>query len=43
MKLSSMGVPFEADLETRGGGHSWDYFNHMAGEALEFVARHLGK
>jgi pimeloyl-ACP methyl ester carboxylesterase len=43
MKLSSMGVPFEADLETRAGGHSWDYFNHMAARAVEFVAVHLDK
>lgn len=43
MKLSSMGVPFESDLETRAGGHSWDYFDQMAARALEFVATHLEK
>jgi S-formylglutathione hydrolase len=36
-KLAALGVPHEADLETRAGGHSWDYFNHMAGRAVRFV------
>ena len=33
-KLSALGIPHEVDLTTRAGGHSWDYFNHMA-ERLE--------
>jgi len=41
MKLSSSGIAFEADLETRGGGHSWDYFNHMAPAVVKFVAQGL--
>ncbi|MFN0051830.1 MAG: alpha/beta hydrolase-fold protein [Planctomycetales bacterium] len=36
-KLSSTGIPFEADLQTRHGGHSWDYFNHMAPRVVQFV------
>jgi len=43
MKLSSMGIPFEADLETRAGGHSWDYFNRMAERAIQFIAENLEK
>lgn len=41
MKLSSMGLPFEVDLQTSAGGHSWDYFNHMAERAVTFVAQRL--
>ena len=41
MKLSSSGVLFEADLETSAGGHSWDYFNHMAERMIGFVAERL--
>ena len=41
MKLSSMGIPFEADLETRAGGHTWDYFEHMAPRVIEFVAERI--
>jgi S-formylglutathione hydrolase len=36
-KLSALGVPHEADLETRAGGHSWQYFDHMAERAERFV------
>lgn len=36
-KLYSTGIPFERDFETRHGGHSWDYFNHVAPRALQFV------
>ncbi|MDA7977742.1 MAG: esterase family protein [Pirellulales bacterium] len=41
MKLSSMGVPYECDLETSAGGHGWDYYNQMFAPALEFVVRGL--
>lgn len=41
MKLSSIGIPFESDLATSAGGHSWDYFNRMARPVLEFVAERL--
>jgi len=40
-KLSSSGIPYERDLETRAGGHSWDYFNHMAGETMKFLHERL--
>jgi S-formylglutathione hydrolase len=36
-KLGALGVPHEADLTTRAGGHSWDYFNHQAERALRFL------
>jgi S-formylglutathione hydrolase len=40
-KLGALGVPHEIDFTTRAGGHSWDYFNHMAERALRFVHRAL--
>jgi S-formylglutathione hydrolase len=40
-KLNALGVPHEADLETRAGGHSWDYVDHMAGRALRFLVSGL--
>lgn len=36
-KLSALGIPHECDLTTRAGGHSWDYFNHMAERVERFV------
>ena len=41
MKLSSMGIPFERDLSTTAGGHTWTYFKHMAQPTLAFIANHL--
>jgi len=41
MKLFSLGVPFECDLETSAGGHSWEYFDHMADAAVGFLAERL--
>lgn len=41
MKLASLGIPFEADLETRAGGHGFTYYNHMAQRAVEFLADRL--
>jgi S-formylglutathione hydrolase len=41
MKLSSIGIPFERDLTTAGGGHSWTYFERMAAPALGFLATSL--
>lgn len=40
-KLSSMGIPFESDLVTSAGGHSWEYFRAMAGRCVEFLAQHV--
>jgi S-formylglutathione hydrolase len=42
-KLSALGVAHEADLTTRAGGHSWAYFDHMAGRAVRFVHAGLGQ
>jgi pimeloyl-ACP methyl ester carboxylesterase len=36
-KLSSTGIPFESDFETRHGGQSWDYINHVASRVMQFV------
>jgi S-formylglutathione hydrolase FrmB len=41
MKLSSLGVPFECDLETTGGGHSFEYASRMAERAVGFIAKRL--
>jgi S-formylglutathione hydrolase FrmB len=41
MKLASLGVPFECDLETDAGGHSFAYASHMAPRAIEFIAKKL--
>lgn len=43
MKLSSTGIPFESDLTTRNGGHTWEYFNHLAARVVGFVANGLEK
>ena len=43
MKLSSSGILHERDLETSGGGHSWDYFNRMAEKSLNHIADSLRK
>lgn len=40
-KLASSGVPYESDLTTSNGGHSWDYFNTMAEKVMDFVADRL--
>jgi S-formylglutathione hydrolase len=36
-KLAALGIPHECDLTTRAGGHSWQYFNAMAGRAVRFL------
>jgi S-formylglutathione hydrolase FrmB len=41
MKLRSLGVPFECDLETEAGGHSFDYAEHMAARTIGFLADRL--
>lgn len=40
-KLSSLGIPYEADFETTGGGHSFDYYNRMAEKTIGFLADRL--
>jgi pimeloyl-ACP methyl ester carboxylesterase len=37
-KLYSTGIPFESDFETTKGGHSWEYFNHLAPRVMQFLA-----
>jgi S-formylglutathione hydrolase len=36
-KLNALGIPHEVDITTRAGGHSWDYFNHMAERVERFI------
>jgi S-formylglutathione hydrolase len=36
-KLASLGIAHEMDLQTRAGGHSWEYFDRMAGRAVRFL------
>jgi len=43
MKLSSSGILHERDLETSGGGHSWDYFNRMAEKSINHIVESLRK
>jgi len=41
MKLWSLGVPHECDLETTGGGHGFEYYNVLAERAVTFIAERL--
>lgn len=41
MKLWSLGIPHECDLETSGGGHGFEYYNRMAPKAVEFLWNRL--
>ena len=36
-KLVALGVEHEADLTTRAGGHTWQYFNHQAPRVMDFL------
>ncbi len=36
-KLNALGIGHTCDLTTQAGGHSWDYFNHMAEPAVRFL------
>jgi S-formylglutathione hydrolase FrmB len=40
-KLAASGIPYDCDLETEAGGHTWDYYNHMAPEAIAYIANRL--
>ncbi len=40
-KLNSSGVPFESDFTTSHGGHSWEYFSHLAPSVMQFLASGL--
>lgn len=41
MKLYSLGVPFQCDLETSGGGHGFEYYGRMASRAIGFLVQAL--
>lgn len=41
MKLYSLGVPYECDLETSGGGGDWSYYLQMAAPAVSFISERL--
>ncbi len=41
MKLYSMGILHECDLETEGGGHGFQYYNKMAEKSISFIAEGL--
>lgn len=42
-KLTAYGVPHTFDGDTATGGHSWAYFDRMAGPMLGFVAEALAR
>jgi S-formylglutathione hydrolase FrmB len=41
MKLAALGIPFEMDLETSGGGHGFEYYSRMADKAFAFITERL--
>jgi len=41
MKLGSLGIPHECELETRAGGHGFAYYGRMAEQAIGFIAKRL--
>jgi S-formylglutathione hydrolase FrmB len=41
MKLRSLGIPHQCDLETSGGGHGFAYYNRMVPAAIEFLVSKL--
>ena len=43
MKLYSLGVPHECELETKGGGHGFPYYQIMAERAIQFLWDSLEK
>ena len=43
MKLYSLGVPFDSDFETTGGGHGFDYYNLMAEKVIGYLAAALDR
>ena len=38
MKMAALGIPFQCDLETSGGGHGFEYYNRRASEAIGFIS-----
>lgn len=43
MKLASLGVLHECDLETQGGGHGFEYYDRMAEKAIGFIVTRLAQ
>lgn len=43
MKLAALGIPYDCDLETAGGGHGFPYYAKMAPQAIGFLVEHLDK
>ena len=41
MKLYSLGIPHECDLESSGGGHGFAYYNQQAAKAIGFIVQRL--
>ena len=41
MKLYSLGIPHDCDLDTVAGGHGFQYYDHMAAAALDFIVGRL--
>ncbi len=41
MKLSSLGIPFDSDLQTAAGGHTTSYYAHIASAAFGHIAEKL--
>lgn len=41
MKLFSLGVPYECDMETTAGGHGFEYYEHQAEKTISFLAERL--
>jgi S-formylglutathione hydrolase FrmB len=41
MKLYSLGIPHETDLESTSGGHGWKYYDHMAPAVMRFIVERL--
>ena len=41
MKLQSLGIPHQCDLQTVAGGHGFDYYNHMAERVITFLVHSL--
>jgi len=41
MKLASLGIPFDCELEIEAGGHGFGYYNTVAERAVGFIAERL--
>jgi S-formylglutathione hydrolase len=40
-KLAASGIPYDCDLETSAGGHTWTYYDHMAPKAIDYIVNRL--